>query len=140
MAGLTVRRGETSDLQAVTRIQDASPELAHWDASDYLAYHFLVAESDGLVVGFIAARVVVAGEVEILNLAVAPSARRRGVARRLLTEIRSLLPGVLYLEVRESNLGARTFYQVYGFMEVNLRPGYYENPRETAIVMKFHSC
>jgi [ribosomal protein S18]-alanine N-acetyltransferase len=41
-----------------------------------------------------------------------------------------------YLEVRESNIGARKLYQRVGFTEVGRRPDYYTNPIETAIVMQ----
>ena len=135
-----MRPGGAGDLEAVARIQEASPEAARWDPSDYLAYDLLVAVCQDRVTGFVVARRVAVGESEILNLAVDPVWRRRGVARRLVDEIRWQYPGTQFLEVRESNSGARKFYKSMGFQEVIVRPRYYEDPLESAIVMKFHSC
>jgi ribosomal-protein-alanine N-acetyltransferase len=140
MAGVTVRRGGARDLEAVARIQQASPEAARWNPADYTAYDFLVALSDDRVRGFVVTRRVAEGESEILNLAVDPAWRRHGVARRLIDEIRLRHPGVQFLEVRESNASAREFYKSMGFQEVAERQGYYDDPLESAIVMKFHSC
>lgn len=94
-------------------------------------------EGDG-VAGYIFAHW--AGEEsEILNLAVHPEQRRRGIARRLVEEtvVRLVAMGVrmMFLEVRESNGGARAFYEGFGFREVGRRPGYYRQPREDALVL-----
>jgi ribosomal-protein-alanine N-acetyltransferase len=91
-------------------------------------------------VGFLVTRTLVAGEREILNLAVAPDFRRKGVARALLDRALEAFCGEVFLEVRESNGVAKKFYKSLGFKELSKRKGYYDNPPETAIVMKFHSC
>jgi ribosomal-protein-alanine N-acetyltransferase len=140
MAGVIVRAGGPADLAAVARIQNACPGLARWDPADYLAFDFLVAASGCRVIGFIVARDVAPHESEVVNLAVEPSVRRCGVARQLMGEIQLRHKGYIFLEVRESNYGAREFYQVCGFEQVSKRPGYYQNPLEAAIVLKFHSC
>jgi ribosomal-protein-alanine N-acetyltransferase len=75
-----------------------------------------------------------------LNLAVAREHRRRGVARSLLGAWLAGISGDVFLEVRESNEGAREFYKSFGFQQVSTRSKYYQNPSEAAIVMKFHSC
>ena len=137
---LIIRRAEPGDLDSVAAIQDACPEAAHWPATDYLAHEFLVAISDGIVAGFVVWRNLTAGESEILNLAVTLACRRRGIARRLLEALLRSADSEIFLEVRESNRGARNFYKSMGFQEVNMRPEYYESPPEAAIVMKFHSC
>jgi len=134
-----VRLGEPDDLPALAAIQAASPEAAQWDTSDYLNFDLRVAVSDGEVAGFLVARAV-AGEAEILNVAVAPRFRRRGIARELLQSFLNGFNGPVFLEVRESNQAARLTYQALGFAEVNRRSRYYETPPEAAIVMKFHSC
>jgi ribosomal-protein-alanine N-acetyltransferase len=99
---------------------------------------FLAENSSG-VAGYIMARI--SGEEgEILNLAVLPRDRRRGVARGLLAVgLEALVAeGVreAYLEVRESNSAAITLYQSAGFRPVGLRPDYYRNPREDALVLR----
>ena len=121
-------------------MQSASPEAAHWAVTEYMQYEFGVAICAGTVAGFLVWRRLAEGEYEVLNLVVAPAFRRQGVARQLLG---SVLPGagrVVFLEVRESNLAARNFYKSMGFKEVSIRREYYDNPPDSAIVMKFHSC
>jgi ribosomal-protein-alanine N-acetyltransferase len=135
-----IRRGGPGDLAQVAVIQAASPEAAQWDVSQYPRYHFRVSVCGIRVAGFLVSRTLVEGETELLNLAVAPESRRQGVARKLVESLLAESPGVVYLEVRESNLAARTFYNHMGFQEVSSRPGYYQHPPEAAIVMKFHSC
>jgi ribosomal-protein-alanine N-acetyltransferase len=135
-----IRRGEAADLPAVAAIQSACPETAQWPVADYLRYEFAVADLAGTVAGFLVWRHLAEDECEVLNLAVGPEFRRQGIARELLTRLLRL-PGLeVYLEVRESNLVARTLYKSMGFQEVSRRERYYENPSESAIVMKFHSC
>jgi ribosomal-protein-alanine N-acetyltransferase len=135
-----IRRGGPGDLAEVAVIQAASPEAAQWDAAGYLQYDFRVSVSGIRVAGFLVSRALVEGETELLNLAVAPEFRRQGVARKLVESLLAESPGVVYLEVRESNRAARQFYNHLGFQEVSSRPGYYRAPSEAAIVMKFHSC
>ncbi len=98
----------------------------------------LAAEQDEAVVAYLFARSV-ADEAEILNLAVRPSERRRGIARRLVetacTALAERGARTVYLEVRASNTGARAFYATLGFQEIARRQGYYRRPREDALVL-----
>ena len=136
-----IRRGHAGDLAAVASIQATSPEASQWPPADYLDYEFSVAVSnDGALAGFVVWRRLAADECELLNLVVAPEFRRNGVARELLRPLLNRGATSFYLEVRESNETARSFYKSMGFQEVSLRRGYYKIPPESAIVMKFHSC
>ncbi len=135
-----VRVAVPADLPAIDRIQQASPEATRWPAGGYLAHRCTVAVEQGLVVGFLTVRTVAAGEHEVLNTAVDPAWRRRGVARLLLEEALRRNPGRFFLEVRESNFAARELYEQLGFQIGGRRPGYYESPPETAIVMIWQSC
>jgi ribosomal-protein-alanine N-acetyltransferase len=135
-----IRRGGVGDLSAVAAIQQASPEAAHWNVADYLERDFLVAVAEDRVVGFLVARDVAGDEREVLNLAVSPAFRRKGVARSLVERCLAGFSGTVVLEVRESNLAAQSFYKYIGFQELSTRPRYYNSPDESAIVMKFHSC
>ena len=135
-----IRRGGAYDLDAVAAIQDASPGAARWKVADYLEQDFRVAIDCNRIVGFLVARTLAADEREILNLAVAPDFRRKGVARTLLESAFKGFRGGVFLEVRESNKVAQEFYKSLGFQELSRRKGYYDSPPETAIVMKFHSC
>lgn len=100
---------------------------------------FLVAERDGRVVGYVVA-VRAADEAEILNLCVAPAARRAGTGRAL---VRAILRRVAahgaraaYLEVRDSNHAARRLYEGEGFAPVGRRRDYYRRPVEDAVVLR----
>ena len=136
----TIRRGGPGDLEAVAEIQAASPEASGWEATAYLNQDFRVAVCENHVAGFLAGRAVAEDEREVLNLAVAERFRRRGIGRALMRSFLEGFRGTVYLEVRESNRAARTFYKSLGFQEITIRPGYYKAPEEAAIVMKFHSC
>src|SRR5215467_7329734 len=135
---MQIRRGRPEDLPAIAAIQSASPEASQWNPADYLDYDLRVAEFPEGVAGFLVVRMV-GDEAEILNLAVAPDFRRRGVARTLLRSLLEVYSGAVFLEVRESNRAARNIYQTIGFKEVSRRENYYDFPPEAAIVLKFHS-
>ena len=94
---------------------------------------------DHHVVGYLVARQV-ADEGEILNVAVAPESRRRGVGRALvaagLGRLGALGARQVYLEVRESNVAARELYRGFGFVEVSRRLKYYRRPVEDAILLR----
>ena len=79
------------------------------------------------------------GMGDIVNVAVRKSLRRRGIAQDLLNTLiddaKKLILSTLMLEVRESNVSARSLYEKMGFNEVGVRKNYYSNPRENAILM-----
>ena len=135
-----IRRGEAGDLTAIAAIQDAAPEAAQWTVAEYLQYDLRVAICENRVAGFMVARATADREWELLNLAVAPEFRHRGVATTLVKSLLDEGRADLFLEVRESNHAAHKFYESMGFHDVGRRPSYYESPAEAAIVMKFHSC
>jgi [ribosomal protein S18]-alanine N-acetyltransferase len=135
-----IRRAEPRDLNRIAAIQAASPEAAGWNVADYLRYDSWVAISEDQTAGYLVARTLSEGESEILDLAVAPEFRRRGVARALLQELLARSNHSIFLEVRVSNLAARNLYKVLGFQEIGFRTEYYHLPPESAIVMKLHSC
>ena len=131
---IELRKALEADLPRIQEIERLSFADPSWEAEDFLRYDCVVAEAEGQVVGFIVSRIVVA-EREILNLAVHPEWRRHGVGTTLLAHHLGQ-GGTHYLEVRESNLAAQTLYRKCGFEEVGRRPGYYELPAESAIVMR----
>src|SRR5579883_2046132 len=131
---MQIRRLTADDLPAVAAIQQASPQAAQWNPEEYLEYDSVVAICNGTITGFLVTRTVAPGEHEILNIAVAPEWRRKGVARHLISEKNVLLGGTVYLEVRASNEVALSAYKCLGFQEVARRHGYYLDPPETAVV------
>ena len=140
---MTIRRATATDLAAIEEIQSCSPEASQWKAEEYLLYDCWIAcplpDGRGSLQGFVVTRTVAPGESEILNLAVAPDARRNGVARALLKHVLGLSPGSWFLEVRESNLSAIGLYESTGFRASGRRPGYYSGSSELAIVMHYQS-
>ena len=99
----------------------------------------LLAEQDGEVVGYLLGRAV-APEGEILNLAVAPELRRRGLGAALLaaglTAFGAAGVREVFLEVRESNTSAIELYRRRGFRAVGRRRRYYRRPVEDALVLR----
>lgn len=140
MEGLTIRPLEKSDGAAIERIARQSPEAARWRPHSYEGLPGWVAESRAGVVGFVVARSV-ADEMEILNLAVDPAERRRGVGGALLDTAlgcgRRDGARRAWLEVRESNRAARCFYERHGFVVAGRRRRYYSGPEEDALLMAF---
>lgn len=138
---VSVRRGRPGDLARVVEIQAVVAEAAEWRAQVYRLtlegrndFRCLIAEIEGAVAGFLLWRPLVAEEIEILNLAVAPNHRRRGAAAALI----QALPAepACFLEVRASNLAALELYRGAGFAEESRRPAYYSAPVEDAILMR----
>ncbi|MSV29381.1 MAG: GNAT family N-acetyltransferase [Bryobacterales bacterium] len=133
-----IRPATGADAASLAEIQACCPEAAAWAPRDDDSSACDVAVLDGRIAGFIVWRETTPGEREILNLAVIPSARRRGLATRLVQNALAA-HGDCFLEVRESNLSARAFYHRLGFREVGTRANYYSCPPENGIVMKFSS-
>lgn len=98
----------------------------------------LVAEASGRVAGYLMAWKIV-DQLHILNLASDPGLRRRGVGTALLMTAagRAAKLGLteITLEVRRSNQEALNFYLGHGFAQTGLRPGYYADNGEDAIIM-----
>ena len=104
-----------------------------WTAADFAGVvadplSFLLIEGDS---GFLLGRAV-AGEAELLTLAVAPEARRRGLGRKLVARFlyQSRLRGAerAFLEVSAENVAAIALYESAGFTRAGLRRGYYQTP------------
>ena len=108
--------------------------------------HFLVARprreeeaSKQAILGYLCYWIVFE-EVRLMNLAVIESMRHRGIARSLVST--ALRTGVsqsahrAVLEVRASNRAAQALYQGFGFSQTAVRPKYYTNPVEDAVLME----
>ncbi|HKV73554.1 MAG TPA: ribosomal protein S18-alanine N-acetyltransferase [Gemmatimonadales bacterium] len=139
-----IRAAEPADIAELVRIEEAC-FTDPWSAQGFgevLATPGSVAllgvGADGAAVGYVLARRVL-DESEILNLAVIPGYRRRGLARGLLEHSLALLrrDGIrqVFLEVRTSNQPAQQLYEHFGFRPMGLRPNYYRSPREDGLVL-----
>lgn len=121
-----------SDREAVRAVQRACPEAAQWVVQEGLGRVVWVAEVEGEVAGFAVWQELPGREAELLNLAVAPGARRRGAGRAL---VEAMQGRKAWLEVRASNEGAIRFYEALGFERRGVRRAYYRDPVEDAVVM-----
>ncbi|MGH7263518.1 MAG: ribosomal protein S18-alanine N-acetyltransferase [Candidatus Rokuibacteriota bacterium] len=96
----------------------------------------------GRVVGYVGVELsALGGEADVINLAVEPGHRRRGVGGRLLgtavAYCRARRIPLVWLRVRAGNRAAQAFYRRCGFHPVGRFRGYYDGPREDAILMRF---
>lgn len=145
--GLVIRKAALMDVRAIFAIEKESFPTP-WSRWTFLAEltqpisHFLVigpAPPEPWKVWGYVVFWVVAEEMHLLNLAVRPDQRRNGIARVLLSEAlehsRTQGATVAWLEVRPSNTAARALYESFGFKEVGLRPGYYDDTKEDAILL-----
>ena len=100
---------------------------------------WLVALEDDRVTGYVGSQSVL-GETDMMNVAVHPDFRRRGIAEalvvKLVEELKVRGNHSLMLEVRVSNEPARTLYEKLGFQQVGLRKNYYRNPKEDALILR----
>jgi len=135
----------SADIDLIRAIAAASPEAARWSRETYEAIledpqraSCYVADQEGSVVGFVCLRLA-SDEAEVLNLAVAPSARRLGVGSHLLDHAlrEAVRRGAqrVFLEVRETNQPALVLYQQFGFAVSMRRVGYYSEPPADALVL-----
>ncbi len=121
--------------------QDASRiEIRPLDAADPVRRTALVARDTGSseAAGFTIASLVVP-EAELETIAVSAERQRQGIGSRLLDALIHQLEAAgvaeLHLEVRASNLQAIRFYESKNFKQTGVRPRYYADPEEDAILM-----
>lgn len=100
---------------------------------------WLAALDGETVAGYIGSQSVL-DEADVMNLAVSPAYRRRGVGRSLMRRLEAALheKGVaaLLLEVRPSNEAAFSLYRSEGFVEAGRRKNYYFHPKEDALILR----
>jgi ribosomal-protein-alanine acetyltransferase len=133
-----------ADLGAVAAIEREAP--SSWSARS-LAEELQVSQANqGVaesaekeILGWYACREV-GPEAELLKIAVKKANRERGVGRFLLghlfLELQKRKVACLFLEVRSGNRTAIRFYEKNGFLQVGVRPGYYTDPPDSALILK----
>lgn len=131
-----------ADLSEVVRLERACFPY-HWTEEQFKlglgrgAYHVLGIRDGDRLAAYLAFSVI-AGEMEILNLAVDPPQRRRGLATRLMAALeeicraRQVVSG--FLDVRASNLPAIDLYRKFGFSQCGVRRAYYPDNGEDALL------
>ncbi len=117
---------------------NAWSERAFFDYFDNDTSLCLALLEDERLVGYICTYCL-CGECEIVNVAVSSLYRRRGYGRKLLSAViehaKSEKITKLLLEVRTSNIAARSLYESLGFYTVGVRKNYYTDPKEDAVLM-----
>ena len=100
---------------------------------------WLVAVEDDRVTGYIGSQTSI-DETDVMNVAVHPDCRRRGIAEMLINalvaELKNRGSHALMLEVRASNAPAIALYEKLGFSQVGCRKNYYRNPKEDALILR----
>ncbi len=141
---LRIEAMRLEDLDEVIAIERASFS-APWPPNAYRSEietnrlaSYLVARADNQIVAYGGMWLMV-DEAHITTFAVHPAWRRQGIGERLLLVFLDLAidrhAREATLEVRLSNLGARRLYEKYGFRPVGLRPRYYSDDGEDALIM-----
>jgi [ribosomal protein S18]-alanine N-acetyltransferase len=132
------------DIPAVHAIESASfpspwpPYAFRGEIETNRMAHYLVVRAGERLVAYAGIWLMV-DEAHVTTFAVLPAYRRRGIGGRLLSELIELAVGlgatVVTLEVRLGNAGARRLYQQFGFRPVGVRPRYYSDNGEDALIM-----
>ena len=154
---IRIRLATSADIPAIVKLERQCPTAAHWSQQQYQAAFqadtdkparlVLVAEASpparqrrkSQPLAFLVARNL-GPEWELENIAVVPSARRKGLGSRLINEFSARARGMggesTFLEVRESNLVARSLYEKAGLTRGGRRASYYREPSEDAILYR----
>jgi ribosomal-protein-alanine N-acetyltransferase len=146
---MLIRAAVPDDIPQIMSLSAGSESAAHWSAREYDALFapeapkrvavVAVEEEAEVIAGFVIARCGI-DEWEIENVVVSPRSRRKGIGWLLIQEVsrRAREGGAtdVFLEVRESNDGARALYRNVGFEEQGRRSRYYRDPEEDALVLR----
>ena len=143
-SGITLSPLSPDKLQGVLEIERSVYSLP-WTRDMFLSElafpeqsFFYVMELEGALIGYAGFRAFM-GEAHIMNIAVHPRHMRKGLGKKLLDfllgEIAAQRAGIVYLEVRRSNAAAIGLYERSGFTTVSVRPGYYADNCEDALIM-----
>ncbi|MCI9437655.1 MAG: ribosomal protein S18-alanine N-acetyltransferase [Lachnospiraceae bacterium] len=140
---IEIRELQDADIEILAQMEAEAFSMP-WTAQDFRGLlersycFYLVALADGEIAGC-CGYTDLCGEADIDNVVVGSRYRNQGVAQAMLEELiaRGEARGVeaFTLEVRVSNAAAIHIYQKYGFRSEGIRPGFYEKPREDAMIM-----
>ncbi len=136
-----MRPGDLKEVLAIEKVSFPTP----WSENMFLEELYspicndFVATSDGEIVGYISFLTVL-DEIHLRNIAVREDRKRRKIASKLLGEMFKISSekGTNWctLEVRKSNYAAITMYKKFGFVISGIRPRYYSETREDALIMQ----
>ena len=127
-----------AELEKVCFSDPWSVNAMAYELKNPLSTWFVAVDGD-TVAGYVGSQTVL-GEADMMNLAVNPQYRRRGIGQalveKLIDDLRSKDAYCLTLEVRVSNDSAIALYEKMGFVVVGRRPNYYHQPKEDALIMR----
>ena len=127
-----------ADLEAICFADPWSVNSVASELTNPLSCWLVALEAD-TVVGYIGSQTVM-GETDMMNVAVHPDHRRKGVAvsliHALVQKLKECESHCLTLEVRASNAPAIALYEKLGFTEAGRRRNYYRNPKEDALILR----
>ena len=137
-------RMQPSHIDGVKELLDSCFGSGAWSRESIAAQldnpvsYCAVALDEDRVVGYIAYEVIV-DEGSLVELAVEPQYRRKGIGRKLVELMLTSCGGVktVCLEVRASNMPAIHLYRAMGFREISVRRDYYDDPKEDAVIMVY---
>ena len=144
MESSIVREMELSDIDSVVDIEKNSFPIP-WARGTFISElkrnklaRYYVVEVDGRVVGY-AGLWLIMNEAHITNIAIHPKYRGKGMGKKLvgglIEEILKINIYRITLEVRPSNAAALALYKKFGFVPCGIRPEYYRDNNEDAIIM-----
>ena len=129
---------QVAELEAMCFSMPWSEKAIENELTNPLSLWIVAIEGD-IVAGYVGSQSVM-GEADMMNVAVHPDYRRRGIAEALIAALVEKLRGnevyCLLLEVRDSNDPAKALYAKLGFTEVGRRKNYYRNPKEDALILR----
>ena len=136
------------DLEKILPIEEAC-FTDPWTKQNFLdslnekTAHLLVIESEAGDVAGYACLYQVLDEGEIVNVAIDPIHRQKGLGAKMVKELmnlgRKLGAERFFLEVRKGNAAGRALYTSLGFVECGIRKGFYDNPKEDAVLMMWEA-
>jgi ribosomal-protein-alanine N-acetyltransferase len=153
VTGFCVRGGGVEDLAAVVALERGVEQASHWSEAEYAGIVQMreggvrrclwVAEAEGRLVGFAVGKVVGSGPeglAELESVVVDATVRRMGLGRALCGAVvgwsRRQGAVAIELEVRVGSAGAIKLYEGLGFVGVGRRRGYYDAPKDDALLMR----
>lgn len=144
MSDVVIRKMTEEDIDEVLEIEKESFKTP-WSREAFVLElvknqlaSYIVAEKEGKIIGY-GGLWFILDEAHITNIAVAAQYRGQGVGNLIMEGLIKICEekGInsMTLEVRKSNIVAQSLYKKYGFVSCGVRPGYYTDTKEDAIIM-----
>jgi ribosomal-protein-alanine N-acetyltransferase len=147
-AFFTVRKMAAADIDQVMALASTLNDAPHWPQSAYIAalqpsstprrIAIVAANATGDIAGFAVASLL-PPQAELESIGVRANFQRQGIGTKLLShlidELKAAAVSEILLEVRASNHTGNAFYLAHGFRQIGLRPRYYAEPEDDAILM-----